>query len=205
MAIDKEIVALLGEFGKNITIDLKKNLRVRSYEHAVKAISKSKKKGNSATQVQSRLEASILANPVKYVDGGLLFTLTMNDYWDAVNSGRDPTSKGGDGALRRNLIRWIKTRKLKVEISKRKETKIKNLKTKGKLGKKIKKVYKQQTYDQAVEQMAYGIAQKIHKDGYEGNYFFDEVINDGRIEKLQSEITELVKDDIIIEIRSSYT
>ena len=92
MAIDKEIIALLGEFGKNITIDLKKNLRVRSYEHAVKAISKSKKKGNSATQVQSRLEASILANPVKYVDGGLLFTLSMNDYWDAVNSGRNPVS-----------------------------------------------------------------------------------------------------------------
>ena len=203
MAIDKEIIALLGEFGKNITIDLKKNLRVRSYEHAVKAISKSKKKGNSATQVQSRLEASILANPVKYVDGGLLFTLSMNDYWDAVNSGRNPTSKGGDGSLKRNLIRWIKTRKLKVEISKRKTKKIDTLKSKGKLGKKIKKVYKQQTYEQAVEQMAYGIAQKIHKDGYEGNNFFTEIIKDGRIEQLQSEIGKLINTEIIIDIQQA--
>lgn len=203
MAIDKEIVALLGEFGKNITIDLKKNLRVRSYEHAVKAISKSKRKGNSATQVQSRLEASILANPVKYVDGGLLFTLSMNDYWDAVNSGRSPTEKSGDGSLKRNLIRWIKTRKLKVEISKRKEAKITNLKTKGKFGKKIKKAYKQQTYEQAVEQMAYGIAQKIHKDGYEGNNFFTEIIKDGRVKQLESEIAKLINTEIIIDIQQA--
>jgi hypothetical protein len=74
MAIDKELIAVLGEFGKNITIDLKKSLREKSYEHALRAISKSKKKGGSAKKVQSRLEASILANTVKYIDGGLLFS-----------------------------------------------------------------------------------------------------------------------------------
>ena len=203
MAIDKEIIALLGEFGKNITIDLKKNLRVRSYEHAVKAISKSKKKGNSATQVQSRLEASILANPVKYVDGGLLFTLSMNDYWDAVNSGRGSTKNGGDGSVKKNLVRWIKTRGLKVEISERKTKKIETLKSKGKLGKKVKKVYKQQSYDQAVEQMAYAIAQKIHKDGYEGNHFFDEIIKDGRVEELKENIAKLINTEIIIDIQQT--
>lgn len=198
MAIDKEIVSLLGEFGKDITIDLKKNLRVRSYEHAVKAISRSKKKGNTASQIQSRLEASILANPVKYANGGLLFTLTMNDYWDAVNSGRNPTTKSGDGSLRKNLIRWIKTRKLKVEVSKRKINKTNTLKSK-----KVKKAYKQKTYDQAVDQMAYAIAQKIHKDGYEGNHFFDEIINDGRIDKLKEDIAKLINTEIIIDIQQT--
>jgi len=203
MAIDSEIIEVLGEFGKKITIDLKKSLREKSYEHAVNAISKSKKKGGSAKKVQSRLEASILANPVKFVNGGLLFTLQMNDYWDAVNSGRSETEKGGDGAVKRNLIRWIKTRGLKVEISKRKTEKIETLKSKGKLGKKIKKVYKQQTYDQAVEQMAYAIAQKIHKDGYEGNHFFDEIIKDGRIEQLKEDIAKLIKTDVIVNIQQA--
>jgi hypothetical protein len=188
MAIVDKIEDLLTEFGKQLVIDTQKSL-------------KSKQRDSS---LNSRLSTSIKPQTT-YESGKIVFRLTMNDYWDAVNSGRDPTSKGGDGSLRKNLIRWIKTRKLKVEISKRKEAKLNNLKTKGKLGKKVRKAYKQQTYEQAVESVAYAIAQKIHKEGYEGNYFFDEVINDGRIEKLQSEITELVKDDIIIEIRSSYT
>lgn len=183
MALVDKIEDLLTEFGKQLVIDTQKSL-------------KSKQRDSS---LNSRLSTSI--NPqTTYESGKIVFRLTMNDYWDAVNSGRDPTSKGGDGALRRNLIRWIKTRKLKVEISKRKEEKAKTLKNK-----KVKKSYKKQTYETAVENLAFVIARKIHKDGYEGNYFFDEVINDGRIEKLQSEITELVKDDIIIEIRSSYT
>ena len=183
MALVDKIEDLLTEFGKQLVIDTQKSL-------------KSKQRDSS---LNSRLSTSIKPQTT-YESGKIVFKLTMNDYWDAVNSGRDPTSKGGDGALRRNLIRWIKTRKLKVEISKRKEEKAKTLKNK-----KVKKSYKKQTYDQAVENLAFVIARKIHKEGYEGNNFFDEVINDGRIEKLQSEITELVKDDIIIEIRSSYT
>ena len=183
MALVDKIEDLLTEFGKQLVIDTQKSL-------------KSKQRDSS---LNSRLSTSI--NPqTTYESGKIVFKLTMNDYWDAVNSGRDPTSKGGDGALRRNLIRWIKTRKLKVEISKRKEEKAKTLKNK-----KVKKSYKKQTYETAVENLAFVIARKIHKEGYEGNNFFDEVINDGRIEKLQNEITELVKDDIIIEIRSSYT
>lgn len=183
MALVDKIEDLLTEFGKQLVIDTQKSL-------------KSKQRDSS---LNSRLSTSIKPQTT-YESGKIVFKLTMNDYWDAVNSGRDPTSKGGDGALRRNLIRWIKTRKLKVEISKRKEEKAKTLKNK-----KVKKSYKKQTYETAVENLAFVIARKIHKDGYEGNNFFDEVINDGRIEKLQSEITELVKDDIIIEIRSSYT
>lgn len=183
MALVDKIEDLLTEFGKQLVIDTQKSL-------------KSKQRDSS---LNSRLSTSIKPQTT-YESGKIVFKLTMNDYWDAVNSGRDPTSKGGDGALRRNLIRWIKTRKLKVEISKRKEEKAKTLKNK-----KVKKSYKKQTYETAVENLAFVIARKIHKEGYEGNNFFDEVINDGRIEKLQSEITELVKDDIIIEIRSSYT
>jgi uncharacterized membrane-anchored protein YjiN (DUF445 family) len=183
MALVDKIEDLLTEFGKQLVIDTQKSL-------------KSKQRDSS---LNSRLSTSIKPQTT-YESGKIVFRLTMNDYWDAVNSGRDPTSKGGDGSLRKNLIRWIKTRKLKVEISKRKTEKATTLKNK-----KVKKSYKKQTYEQAVESVAYAIAKKIHKEGYEGNNFFDEVINDGRIEKLQSEITELVKDDIIIEIRSSYT
>ena len=198
MAIDKEIIALLSEFGKDITVDLKSNLKKRLEERAAKTLAKSKYKDKSVKKLTSRLEASILANPVKYVNGGLLFTLTMNDYWDAVNSGRKPTTKSGDGSLRKNLIRWIKTRKLKIEVSKRKQAKASTLKNK-----KVKKTYKKQTFDEAVEAASYAIAKKIHKDGYEGNHFYDEVIKDGRIDKLKEDIAKLINTEIIIDIQQT--
>jgi hypothetical protein len=61
------------------------------------------------------------------------------------------------------------------------------------------------SFDKAKKTAGFLVARSLKKNSIEATHFFDEVINDGRIEKLQSEITELVKDDIIIEIRSSYT
>ena len=181
MAIDSEIKDLLNEFGKQLVTDTQKSL-------------KSKQRDQS---LNSRLSTSIKPT-TKFADGALVFNLTMNDYWAAVNSGRGPTEKSGDGSLRKNLIRWIKTRKLKIEISKRRTEKASTLKNK-----KVKKVYKKQTYEQAVEQVAYAIANKIHKAGYKGNHFFDQVIEDGRIEKLKSDISKLINTEIIIDIQQA--
>lgn len=181
MAIDNGIKDLLNEFGKQLVTDTQKSL-------------KSKQRDQS---LNSRLSTSIKPT-TKFADGALVFNLTMNDYWNAVNSGRGATRNSGDGSLKKNLIRWVKTRKLKVEISKRKQVKATTLKNK-----KLKKVYKKQTYEQAVEQVAYAIAQKIHKDGYKGNHFFDEVIEDGRIDKLKSDISKLINTEIIIDIQQT--
>jgi hypothetical protein len=181
MAIDKEIKDLLNEFGDKLLNDLRKSLKDKQRDRAL----------------ISNLDRSIDPS-TKFADGGLVFTLKMNDYWDAVNSGRSPTSGSGDGALKRNLIRWVKTRKLKVVISKRRESKAKSLKDK-----KEKKAYKQETFDQAVERVAYLVARKIHKKGYEGNHFFDEVIKDGRIDKLKEDIAKLINTEVTIDIQQA--
>ena len=181
MAIDNGIKDLLNEFGLNLVNDLRKSLKSKQRDKAL----------------ISNLDRSIKPE-TKFANGNLYFTLTMNDYWDAVNSGREPTSGSGDGALKRNLIRWVKTRKLKVVIAKRRESKAKSLKDK-----KEKKAYKQETFDQAVEKVAYVIARKIHKDGYEGNHFFDEIIKDGRIEQLKEDIAKLMKTEITIDIQQA--
>jgi hypothetical protein len=56
------------------------------------------------------------------------------------------------------------------------------------------------SYEKKVEQMAYAIANKIHKVGYEGNHFYDEVINDGRMDVLINDLKELIKTDFNFEI-----
>ena len=193
MAIDSEIKDLLTKFGEDLLTDTRNSLKAKLDAKASKYKSR---------KVNSRLSATMKPQTT-FEDGGITFRMLMNDYWDAVNNGRAPTSKGGDGSVRKKLEEWIKTRGVAVKISKRKESKLANLKTKTKLGKKISKVYKKQTYDEAVKAAAYAIAQKIHKDGYEGNHFFDEVINDGRTEKLKEDIAKLIQTEVIIDIQQA--
>ena len=134
MAIDREIKDLLTKFGEDLLTDTRNSLKAKLDAKASKYKSR---------KVNSRLSATMKPQTT-FEDGGITFRMLMNDYWDAVNSGRSPTSSGGDGSVRKKLEEWIKTRGVAVKISKRKEAKLESLKSKGKFGKKIKKVYKNQ-------------------------------------------------------------
>ena len=186
MAISNDIERLLTDFSEKLVNDTRASLKNKANEKASRYGSKQ--------GVQSRLSTSIEA-PITYEDGSIILRLQMNKYGGAVNDGRKPTTADGSGDVRQNLIRWIKTRGLKVEISKRRVEKHKALKDKTE-----KKSFKSMSYEKKVEQMAYAIANKIHKVGYEGNHFYDEVINDGRMEVLINDLKELIKTDFNFEI-----
>ena len=200
MAIDKEIIALLGEFGKNITIDLKSNLRKKLDERAAKTLAKSKFKDKSVKKLTSRLEASILANPVKYVDGGLLFTLSMNDYWVFINQGRNAGNVSSEGQSK--IAEWSATRGVaeKLRISDLEYRKEKQSKSKSK--RKLKTL-KKMPFDRAKKAASFLIARKLKKKSLDPTYFFTEIIKDGRIEQLQSEISKLINTEIIIDIQQA--
>ena len=188
MAISNDIEQLLTDFSEKLINDTRSSLQKKLDEKASR---------HGTKKVQSRLSASIDA-PITYEDGSIILRLQMNKYGGAVNDGRKPTESSGSGDVRQNLIRWIKTRGLKVEISKKRIEKHKSLKDKTE-----KKSFKAMSYEKKVEQMAYAIANKIHKVGYEGNHFYDEVVNDGRMDKLVAELTVLLKTDINIEIKKA--
>lgn len=192
MALVDKIKDLLDEFGKALNDDTRSSLKKALDDRAAKH------KGRKRT---SRLEASVKPI-VSFSDDTIKFTLNMNDYWAVVNDGRSPNSVSAEG--QKKIAEWsavsgfaekirltdLEQRKQKQSLSKRK----------GKL-KKLQKM----SFDKAKKAAGFLVARSLKNKSIEATHFFDEVINDGRIEKLQSEITELVKDDIIIEIRSSYT
>ncbi len=192
MALVDKIKDLLDEFGKALNDDTRSSLKKALDDRAAKH------KGRKRT---SRLEASVKPI-VSFSDDTIKFTLNMNDYWAVVNDGRSPNSVSEEG--QKKIAEWsavsgfaekirltdLEQRKKKQSLSKRK----------GKL-KKLQKM----SFDKAKKTAGFLVARSLKNKSIEATNFFDEVINDGRIEKLQSEITELVKDDIIIEIRSSYT
>ncbi len=192
MALVDKIKDLLDEFGKALNDDTRSSLKKALDDRAAKH------KGRKRT---SRLEASVKPI-VSFSNDTIKFTLNMNDYWAVVNDGRSPNSVSAEG--QKKIAEWsavsgfaekirltdLEQRKQKQSLSKRK----------GKL-KKLQKM----SFDKAKKTAGFLVARSLKNKSIEATHFFDEVINDGRIEKLQSEITELVKDDIIIEIRSSYT
>lgn len=192
MALVDKIKDLLDEFGKALNDDTRSSLKKALDDRAAKH------KGRKRT---SRLQASV--KPIVSFSGDTIkFTLNMNDYWAVVNDGRSPNSVSAEG--QKKIAEWsavsgfaenirisdLDQRKKKQSLSKRK----------GKL-KKLQKM----SFDKAKKTAGFLVARSLKNKSIEPTHFFNEVINDGRIEKLQSEITELVKDDIIIEIRSSYT
>jgi len=200
MALVDKIKDLLDEFGKALNNDTRSSLKKALDARQAKQRAKSKYPVK-ASRTTSKLQASI--KPIiSFSDDTIKFTLNMNDYWAVVNDGRSPNNVSADG--QKKIAEWsaaygfaesirlsdLAQRKKKQSLSKRK----------GKL-KKLQKM----SFDKAKKTAGFLVARSLKKNSIEATHFFDEVINDGRIEKLQSEITELVKDDIIIEIRSSYT
>jgi hypothetical protein len=144
----------------------------------------------------------MVENVISFSNDSIKFTLNMNDYWAVVNDGRSPNNVSAEG--QEKIAAWsavsgfaekirltdLEQRKQKQSLSKRK----------GKL-KKLQKM----SFDKAKKTAGFLVARSLKKKSIEATHFFDEVINDGRIEELESKLTELVKEDIIIEIRSSYT
>lgn len=93
-----------------------------------------------------RVASGKLLNTVEYKvtdkNGTYTVSLKLQDYWKWVESGRPPTTGGGNGDLRRAILEWIKVKPvLPRPIN-------------GKLP--------------TPEQLAYLISRKIHLEGYKG-------------------------------------
>ena len=159
---------------------------------------------NKGKSVQSRLWASIKPMPAIYEGGGITIKLVMNDYWVFVNEGRNPGNVSAEGQSK--LAEWSATRGFaeKIRISDfNLRTKIQNdAKAKNANRKKWTKL-KKMPFEQAKKAAAFLIARKLKSKKLEPTYFFDEVINDGRTEKLKEDIAKLIQTEVIIDIQQA--
>ena len=178
MAIDKKIDEILVEFGVKLQTDLQASL-----------------KSKMSDGYNPRLSGKIKSLPIRHIGDLTEYILKMPEYGKILDKGRGKTVNDGTGEVKKNLVDWIKRRGLEVKISQRKQLRAAKIKNK-----KIKKAAKQRNYEDAVKSLAYGIAKSIHENGYEGNHFFSEVINDGRLEKLEKDLIEATQNEVIIEI-----
>lgn len=184
MAIDKKIDEILVDFGVKLQTDLQASL-----------------KSKMSDGYNPRLSGKIKSLPIKHMGDLTEYILQMPLYGKALDGGRGKTKEPGNGALRKNIAEWLKRRNdifrkfEKGNLEYRLEQQAKNKKT-NRPSKPLKKL----AFEKAVKQFSYIIARKIHRDGYKGNQFFSEVINDGRLEKLERDLLEATQNEVLIEI-----
>ena len=187
-----ELKKILDEFGTNLKEDLQSELL---------------RKGVETNAGQN----SRLGNSIRFYygekDGSPIFYLAMNDYWEAVDKGRgqDKTPPPINP-----IVAWLKRKGVdpfKKDLSyrqvanrQRKNSLLKSMDTKN------RRTLKKATREQALRSMAFGISKNIGKKGtikrfgYQGANFFEPVLKDGRIEKLEQELGKYFVKEIKVQI-----
>ena len=190
-----EVEIILEAFGTKVVEDLRKSLSEKLQARA--ASYKSKYPGGSSNPGDSALSASI-----KYliVDSseGIKLNVYLNDYWEAVDSGRKPAGVSQDA----RIDKWIKSRNLipgfqNKNLADRLEKQAKNKTTRK------KKVLKKMKFADAVKAMDFLVRRKLKNKGYQGNQFFSSVLEDGRQQQLTKDIAAAMKKDIEIIIKTN--
>ena len=191
-----EVEIILEAFGTKVVEDLRKSLSDKLQARA--ASYKSKYPGGSSNPGDSALSASIKYLIVDSSDG-IKLNVYLNDYWEAVDSGRKPAGVSQDA----RIDKWIKSRNLipgfqKSNLEDRIDTQNRLNKTNRKT-----KVLKKMKFADAVKAMDYLVRRKLKNKGYQGNEFFSSVMEDGRQEKLATDIKAALNKEIQIVLKTN--
>ena len=190
-----EVEKILEAFGTKVVEDLRKSLSDKLQAKA--AFYQNKYKGASPNPGESALGASIKYRVVDSADG-IKLNVYLNDYWEAVDSGRKAAGVSQDA----RIDKWIKSRNLipgfqNKNLADRLEKQGKNTSTRK------KKVLKKMKFADAVKAMDFLVRRKLKDKGYQGNQFLSSVLEDGRQEKLATDIRLAMKKDIEIVLKTN--
>lgn len=177
---------ILNEFGEKLVTDLRNKLRSKGVTFG----------GGQDSKLAAKTEFEITQKVY-----GIEFLLKMPKEYYWVNKGRKPGNVSKEArigiaswAQRKAIVGSFQQRNLEARIKIQNESKAKN---KNRTYKKLKKL----PFKKAVEALTFVVAAKIAAKGYEPTYFLDEILNDGRLKKLQEDINNAGFDDFVAAIK----
>ena len=135
-------------------------------QFAIKLVSDLRKSLKDKNVTYGGGQESRLAASIKYkisYSKGLTMDISMNDYYTFVDKGRGPGPVSSS-----KILPWVKKKGIARNFAQEKKL----------------------PFDKASKSLAFLIARKIAKEGYKANYFFTNIINDGRQELLAKQIRE---------------
>lgn len=179
-----KVVKILEQFGVNLVQDLQESLRSKvTY-------------GGGDSRLSNKIRFQIVKGEDK-----VSMQLIMPSYGFILDSGRSGGGVSKEGqkkitewAKRKNIVKKFQQSTLKARVDKQNESKQRNSKRKYKT---LKQIY----FEKAAKQLGYLISRKVGKDGYKGNNFYTDVVEKLDTAGLSKQISEMLKTDILIEIK----
>lgn len=181
------IEKILDDFGKQLVKDVRDSWNAARTKKAAE--------NKSPVNANSRLNAS-MDYEVEYDDKGVYMVFRMAPHYVWVDKGRKPGNVSREG--QKKIGEWIKRNGLTPKLSKPVSTKIRKIKTKS-----IKKAFKESELEKRIKSAVFLISRKIKNKGYDASYFYSNVINDGRLDKLREQIAKEFKKDINIVFKTN--
>lgn len=185
MALADEIYKILDEFGTTVKEDLQQSLRDKGVTF-----------GGQDSKLSNKIQFEI-----KQSGESISFKLKMPEYGEAVDKGRKAAGVSKEGqesvsnwAKRKGIVGKIATASLDARLKAQGEAKARNKNRKE--WKKLKKP----SFDKQLKAATYLVSRKLQNKGYEGNHFYSEVVQDGRLNELRSKLAEVLKSSIQVEI-----
>jgi hypothetical protein len=177
---------ILDAFGEKLVTDLRNKLRSKGVTFG----------GGQ----DSKLAAKTMFQ-ISQTGDGIQFLLTMPPEYYWVNKGRNPGAVNKEG--RESIASWAKRKAIVGDFAAR------NLEARNKMqaeskekgNRKTYKKLKKLPFKKALQALTFVVAQAVTKNGYEPTYFLDEVLNDGRLKKLQEDINEAGFNDFVTQIK----
>lgn len=194
-----KVQKILEIFGKKFVDDVRKSAR---------------SKGMTYGGGDSRLSASMDYTVTKDGENKITMVFFMEEYGYIRDVGRGKlgdtptppfTRKSGkvsqegqkkisEWAKRKNIVKKFQQSTLKARVDKQNEAKKRN-------PNREYKTLKQVSFEKAAIQLGFLISRKVGNKGYKGNHFYTDVVNKIDTGELSKQISEILKTDILIEIR----
>jgi len=172
---------VLDDFGKKLVTDLKEKLRSKGVTFG----------GGQESKLAARTKFEITQKAE-----GIEFALTMPPEYYWVNKGRKPGKVSKEGKT--SIENWAKRKAIVGDFANKElQTRIEKRTGKRAKYKKLKKL----PFKKALKALTFIVARGVAKKGYEPTYFLDEVLNDGRLKKLDADIREAGFNDFVTEIK----
>jgi len=172
---------ILNAFGNKLVTDLRAKLRAKGVTFG--GGQDSKLAAKTAFEITQKAE-------------GIEFLLTMPPEYYWVNKGREPGKVSKEG--KKSIESWVQRKAIVGDF----QSKNLQARIEKRTGKRAKyKTLKKLPFKKAVAALTFIVARGVAKNGYEPTYFLDEVLNDGRLKKLDADLREAGFNDFVTEIK----
>lgn len=186
--LENKIINVLSRWGRDLVNDMKAEIdRVVTHN------------GGQASKLSGSVNYKVINK------GGVIsYQLTMNRYWEVVEKGRGANKKAPPSKAIKEFIKQTEELTSNIDnILLSISIKHKGISKRKRKGAITGRGLKGMAFDKKLNSLSFMIARSIGKKGIKAKPFYDNVINDERINELKELLAPVMKEYFILEIKKA--